>query len=533
MYTKLFKLFFKENFTLKRLMGFNLKKSKTKTILMSLVLVYVVVVFLGSFGYLFFDLGKALHEINQTQILLSFIIIYAIGLSIMIVLFRASGYLFYYKDYDILSPLPVHSRTILFAKASVLLVILYISMFVMTLPIVFSYFYWMGFDILSLIMFIIAFLAVPLVPVIVMSFISLMIATLTAKFRRGKILTIVLVFVVFIGIFMLSFSINETDVNPFTGQINLFAGISKAYPPFEWFINSVSNHSFVDLALLVGSHVLLFGLFSYFIQGLVNRTNQRGIRSNVRKNNKALKYQEKTLLVTLVQKEFKKILSSIGYAVNAGFGPVILTVLAVASLFYRTQIESYLSQMVGAGVSSEVLILGLIAFCVSMTYTPSISLSLEGKNFWIIKSLPIKAETIIYSKIVFNLLLIVPVGILSILLFGISIGYSIVAQLILIGLVFVFAVLISVFDAIVNLYFPKFDFVNEMEVVKQSLGAIIGIFGGFTLIAINGLIYYLLSSSLSFNWIALILIGVNLVLASPLVYFINQKAGKIFTKLSA
>lgn len=533
MYSKLFRLFFKENFTLKRLLGFNLKQSKSKTILMSLVLVYVVVVFLGSFGYLFFDLGKALNGIGQVQIMLSFIIIYGIGLSIMIVLFRASGYLFYYKDYDILSPLPIHPRTILLAKISVMMIILYVSAFVLTLPIVFSYFYWTGFNILSFIMFIIAFLAVPLVPVIVMSFISLMIATLTARFRRGKILTIILVFAVFIGIFMLSFSINQTDVNPFTGQINLFAGISKAYPPFEWFINSVNNQSFVDLGLLVGSHGLLFGLFIYFIQGLVNKTNQKGIRSNIRKNNKAIRYQEKTLLVTLVQKEFKKILSSTGYAINAGFGPVILTVLAVASLFYKTQIETYLSQLVGTGLSSEVLILGLIAFCVSMTYTPSISLSLEGKNFWIIKSLPIKAETIVYSKIVFNLLLIVPVAIISILLFGISIGYSILAQLILIVLVFVFAVLISVFDAIVNLYFPKFDFVNEMEVVKQSLGAIIGIFGGFTFIAINGFIYYLLQSSMSFNLSALVLIGVNIALSAPLIYFINKKTEKIFSRLAA
>ncbi|MBU1141041.1 MAG: hypothetical protein KKG64_00810, partial [Firmicutes bacterium] len=483
--------------------------------------------------YLFFDLGKILKDLGQEQMLLSFLTVYSLGLSVVLILFRASGYLFYYKDYDNLAPLPIHPRTILLAKMTVMLVMLYVSSFIFTLPIVFSYFYWSGFNVLGILFYLIAFICIPLVPVIVMSFLSLLIAIATSKFRRSKIINIIIIFALFIGIFMVSFSVNDVETNPLTGQIDLFAGISNAYPPVRWFMNAIHQQSFVDLFYLLGSHVIAFTLFIILIQGLVQRTNQRGVRANIRKQSKPVRYQSKSVLLALVQKEFKKFFSSTLYAVNSGIGPVMLIVLSVASLFYRSQIEEILLQMVGANLDIEILILAFISFCIAMTYTTAISLSLEGKNFWILKSLPIKAETIVLSKIIFNLLMCVPIAIISILMFGISIGIGAIDQLILIVLVVVFAGVISTFDAIVNLHTPKFDFVNDAEVVKQSAGAFLGVFGGFTFIAINGFFYFLLSDTLSYTIITLLMIFLNFAMLAPLVYYVKVKSSHLFAKMKA
>lgn len=533
MYRQLTKLLLKQNFSLKRLLGFDFKKSKTKAILIGIAILYALVVFVGAIGFMFFNLGELLHDIGQTEMMLSFLTVYSIGLSIMIVLLRASGYLFYYKDYDILAPLPIHPRTILLSKISVMMIMLYFSSFLFTLPIVFSYFYWTGFNIIGFIFYLIGFIFLPLVPVIVMSFLSLLIAMATAKFRHSKLISIIILFAATIGLLVGSFSVNEVDTNPLTGQINLFSGISNAYPPFEWFINAIHQQSIIDLLLLVGTHGIALFLFIVLLQSLVQKTNQRGVRSNIRKNNKEIKYQEQSVLKTLVQKEFKKYFNSILYAVNSGIGPVMLIVLSVASLFYRSQIEDVLAQMAGVDMDIEILILAFISFCIAMTYTPAISLSLEGKNFWIIKSLPIKAETVVLSKIVFNLILCVPIAITSIILFGISIGISAISQFILIGLVIVFAVLISTFDAIVNLHVPKFDYVNEQEVVKQSAGAILGIFGGFAFIAINGVFYYFMSDVTTFTMITLLMIAVNLIMLAPLIYYVKTKSATLFDRMKA
>lgn len=533
MYKKLTKLLLKQNFSLKRLLGFDFKQSKTKAILIGIAILYALIVFIGAIGFMFFNLGELLNSIGQTEMLLSFLTVYSIGLSIMIVLLRASGYLFYYKDYDILAPLPIHPRTILVSKLSVMLIMLYFSSFLFTLPIIFSYFYWTGFNIIGFLFYLIGFIFLPIIPVIVMSFVSLLIAMATAKFRHSKLISIIILFAATIGLLVGSFSVNGGDTNPLTGQIDLFSGISKAYPPFQWFIDAIHQQSIVDLLLLVGTHAIALFLFVMLLEGLVQKTNQRGVRTNIKKNNKEIKYQEKSVLQTLVQKEFKKYFNSILYAVNSGIGPVMLIVLSVASLFYKSQIEDILAQMAGVNLDVEILILAFVSFCIAMTYTPAISLSLEGKNFWIIKSLPIKAETVVFSKIVFNLILCVPIAIISILLFGISIGFSAVNQFILIGLVIVFAVLISTFDAIVNLHVPKFDYVNEQEIVKQSAGALLGVFGGFALIAINGIFYYFMNDVSSFTIITLLMILLNLIMLAPMLYYIKTKSSILFENMKA
>lgn len=533
MYTTLVKLFLKENISLKRLMGFDVRKSKVKAILIGLALLYTVVVFVGLFGYLFFDLGKLLDQMGQNEILISFLCVYVLGMSLLITFFRANGSLFYYKDYEILSPLPIHPRTVLLAKMTVLLVMLYLMSFVISLPIMFSYFYWNQFNATSIIILLLGFFFIPLIPVVIMSLIALGIAQFTRRFRRSKLLNLILMFVVFLGIFMGSFSLNDVEQNPLTGQIDLFKGISDVYIPFDWYRIAVHQGSWIHLLYVILINAVIFGLYMYFIQGLVHKTNQKGIRVNMKKNGRPVVYQEKPLMWALIGKEFKKFFNVTIYAFNAGFGPVILMVTSIASLFYQKDLEQILGEAMGAELPLEVMIIALIGFAVSMTYTPAISLSLEGKNFWILKSLPIQPKTIMYSKILFNMLLIVPIALISIVLFGISLSLPLINQLIMMVLVILFALVISFFDAIVNLYTPKFDYMNEVEVVKQSAGALLGVFGGFALMGINGISYYYLHGTMSESLVFLVLIAINGLLLVPLVWFMEKKSEKIFRSLKA
>jgi ABC-2 type transport system permease protein len=533
MYLKLVKLFLKENFSLKRLLGFSFKKEKVKGILISLAILYALLSFVLGFGYLFFDLGNFLNEINQIHIILSFLTIYLIGMSIMIVLFRASGSLFYYKDYDIIAPLPISHKTILFAKASVLLIFIYISSFIFTLPITFSYFYYTGFNILKMIYFILGFLVLPFIPFVVMSFISLLVYLITHRLRQNKIISIILLFVIFISLFVVSFSFNQVDQNPLTGQIELFKGISNVYIPFIWFINAVDQLKFLDLLYLLVSHIVILILFINLIANQVLKLNQRGLKSNTKKNGKEIKYQVRSTYNALIKKEFKKFFNIPIYAVNAGLGPVLLVVLSIASLIFKNDIEEYLALIIGSGLSIEILLLLFFGFCIGMTYTPAISLSLEGKNLWIIKSLPLKAKEIMYSKIMFNILLVLPISIVAILILGISLQITLLSQVLLILLATTFSVLISVIDSIINLYLPKFDFVNEIEVIKQSLGALLGVFMSFGLLILNGVLYYLLYETTSLHLMMTFMLILNIILIIPSYLIIRNNSEKVFQKYKA
>lgn len=234
----------------------------------------------------------------------------------------------------------------------------------------------------------------------------------------------------------------------------------------------------------------------------------------------------------MVLKEFKRFFGSTIYAVNAGFGPAILMVASVASLFFQNQLESILGEAIGAeNLPIEIMILILVGFSLAMTYTPAISLSLEGKNFWMMKSLPIQPKKVMYGKIIFNLCLMVPIGLISIVLFGISLKISLVSQLVMILLVVLFSLVISCFDAIVNLLTPKFNYVNDTEVVKQSAGALLAIFGGFAIMAINGVVYYFIND-LSTEILAFLAMAlINTIMLIPLLWVLEKKTDSIFKKL--
>lgn len=533
MYKHLIRLFFKENFSLKRLMGFDLKANKGKAILIALAILYAAVAFLGGFGFLFYDLGSILHEIGQERILLGFMSVYTLGVSLILVLLRSNGYLFHYKDYEILAPLPIHPRTILLAKMSVMMVMLYISSFLISLPIIFSYFFWNGFNLISVIFLMIGFIFLPLVPVVILSFVSLGIAYLTSKIPGSKIISIILMFVFFLGLFILSFQMNDVEQNPLTGQIELFAGIINIYPPLEWFMNAVHDRSILDLLYLICGNGFVFMLYVIGIQGLVQKTNQRGVRTFVRKAGSKVNYQSSPIGWTIVKKEFKKFFSIPLYALNSGLGPVLLLIASIASLFYMSELEAILIEMAGAELPIEYLIILLIGFSISMTYTSAISLSLEGKNLWIIKSLPIKSETIMYSKILFNILLVLPISIFAILMFGISIQISFMNQILLIILASSFSLLTSTVNGIVNLYMPKFNYTNDVEVIKQSAGALLGVFGGFGLMAMNGWLIYLLNDDMSMSLILLLMSVMNITLSILAIMVIQTQSEKIFRTYKA
>ena len=530
---ELIHLFFRENFSFRRFLGFDYKKEKGKTILIMVAIIYAFVAFGGSFGYMFFDLGKILKEIDQTQIILSFITVYAIGMAMMFVLFRADGMIFHTKDYEILAPLPIPYRSILFSKLAVLYVMTMTFSVIISLPMAFGYFYWNGFSFIGFIFYLLGLLLIPLIPMVIMSFVSLLVATISKKFRASKIVSIILLFALFIGIFAVSFSMNDVEQNPFTGQIDLLSGISKYYIPIKWYMNAVHDGQILDFIYLLLSHVLIFGLYFYLIGPLVYKTNQNQTKMIAYKNKKTLKYESQSIYQTLINKEFKKFFGVTLYAVNSGLGPVILIVLSIASLFYQDKIASTLAVVVGVGLDIEVMLLLVMGFSISMTYTPAISLSLEGKNFWIIKSLPIKAKTLMLSKVLFNLLLVVPIAVISLFMLGFVLKISGLSIVLMLLLILGFASLMSFLDAIFNLYMPKFDFKNEVEVIKQSASAMLGVFGGFAVLAMNGVIYYLLQEMLALNLILLILVLINGLFALSSYLWMSKISEPLIAKMQA
>jgi len=111
------------------------------------------------------------------------------------------------------------------------------------------------------------------------------------------------------------------------------------------------------------------------------------------------------------------------------------------------------------------VVLGLLA---GMAYICAPSISVEGKNFWILDSLPLKVKDILKSKLLFHLVVAVPFSLVSSLLVVIGMPMTPMQAVIM----FLFPLLAHVFCATISmvtgLYTAKLDFPSEAKAVKSS-----------------------------------------------------------------
>ncbi len=532
-YRNLVRVFVRDTFSLKRLLGFDAKHAKVKAMVIGLALIYAIVALFGTIGWMFFDLSRALEAMGQGSLVMVFLGVYIVVIALVMALLRANGMVFHYKDYDFLAALPVTTRTIVAAKLTIFMMLVMVMSVLLALPVAFAYFYHAGVSMVGLLFVLVGVLALPVLPALVGAFIALGLARLLVRYRSAHVLNILVMFGVLIGFFLASFSFGDMGENPLLAQQAFMETLERVYPFFVWFSRAVAEGAVVPMLGVVMGAVVPIGLFLWCASPLVSAVN-RLARSGVKKSRKSGYHgRVSSPFVALVHKEYRKFISTPIYALNVGVGPILMAVMAIAAVFYREGVVSMLEGLIGMDGALEATVLLVVGFTLSMVYSAAISLSLEGKYFWVVRSLPIRGATLMQAKMVFNLLLGVPISILSVWLFAWSFGIPLINVVFMTLLVMAFAVLKTSLDAIINLYMPKFNFQNDVEVVKQSVGAFLGVFGGFALMVMNALGFVGLTTVVSAPLALALLSLANGVLSVPLIVYINRRSDALIYQMKS
>ena len=222
------------------------------------MMLYVLISVGSVLGFMFFSLGSMLNTMDQMDVMITFLGVYVLVIPIFMTLFRASGTLFYYKDFSIVGPLPIKSSTVFLAKISEMMLWIYAASLLFVTPIILTYFNFEGFNVLTLVMMVIGLLALPMIPIVFMSFISLLLGYISAKTRLGIVFQTIITFGLLIGVMLIQFGFNNNDVNPLGGQVNLMVLLQDYYVPLKWFQEAVVNHSILGLIYLVLANIIIF-----------------------------------------------------------------------------------------------------------------------------------------------------------------------------------------------------------------------------------------------------------------------------------
>ena len=414
-------------------------------------------------------------------------------LSFVFTFFKTNGYLFNFKEYDMLMALPFETKTVAASK--------FLYMYIKSLPwyLSVSAAMMIGFGIFAkppvyvYPLWLVLSFFIPVIPMLIAAFLGFLIAKISSGFKKRNIVQTVLAFVIILASFFLRFFLEDLFRNDkvqatlemISKATNDAAGI---YLPAGWFSDAVTKHSLPGILLLIAVSALLFaGVFT--VVGRSYRSLNSALKSNVAvKNYKMTTLKKRSVVQAIVYKEFKRMTGSTTYMTNGAVGMILAVLLGIITLVVGFD---KIVGIVTNGAPLDPIMLQpaipfIVYFFVGMMATTVCSPSLEGKNYWILQSLPVEKKTIYKGKMLFNMILTVPFMLISTICLCLSARVPVLNTVLFLILGLVLCAFSTAWGCVCGIKHMRLDWENEVEVIKQ--GAAVAIYMLPNMIVVMGLV---------------------------------------------
>ena len=299
------------------------------------------------------------------------------------------------------------------------------------------------------------------------------------------------------------------------------------YPLYQMGLAAEGNLlSMVIFTLIIGAlFLIVYSVLSRSFIGLATAN-----KGNAKTEYKNKEQKVKSVGGALLQKEMRHFLGSANYMLNCGLGIIFMPV-AAALLFW--QADTVREVLAMPFLQKYVPLLAVAAICTvaTMNDMTAPSVSLEGKNIWLVQSFPILSRQVLAAKLKFHLILTVIPAISLIISIEWLIKPEIAFALLIPIVTLLFIVLMASFGLFINLKMPNLNWTNEIVPIKQSMSVMIALFGGWVIIMAFAGLYVLLDSVLSPLVYLLLVCALLLAFCVGLIGWIFTKGEKIFAAL--
>ncbi|TAH73843.1 MAG: hypothetical protein EWM47_02240 [Anaerolineaceae bacterium] len=499
------------------------KKKKTKALYVGFAL-FVVILSGASFFYAYM-IGMGLKLYGSIDLLPSLFM----ALTSIIVLFttihKVKGTLFGFKDYDMVMSLPVSNSQIVASRLLLLYSINLVFVIIVMLPMMVAYGLLNGPRIQFYVFSILMLFFIPLIPIIIASFLGTILTYLSMRFKYSNIVYMAFSFLLLIAMIIMPYFLGNSEQALVEISQIINGQINSIYPLSELYSMGVTKGDLLSILIFIVVSILSFMVFSMAVGKVFKRINSTIMTGRYRANYKLERLKSSSPLKALYIKDLKRYFASIIYVMNTGFGVVILVLGSIALAF--VDITTITGGLDITGTIRDMIPL-FFTFCIATSCTTMASISIEGRHIWIIKNLPVSTLMIFASKILVNLTIIAP-ALLSSIFVGIILQIPFISVLLLLLAVVSFSLFMAQYGLVINLSFPNLSWSNETVIVKQSTASLISVFSGIGMTAIQYLLLMALGNAVS----GMLLFIIILLILNLLLYKRLVKDGKRqFEKLS-
>lgn len=452
---------------------FSKDKSKRKYAANSLigqVILYVVlIVYATLLSVGLANLGHAL-VIPQICAILIFV------MPFLFTLFKANGYLFGFKEYDMIMSMPFTVKSVIASKFWYMYIKSMPMYVTMSLAMFIGYVVGGEASAWSCIQWIIMTFALPIIPMVIATALGAIAVKIGARFRYKNIAQAVIIVILVLPLIFSRYFIENAMRND--GFENMMASISDGVsstalyiPVVQWFSEAVNEGLISSFLLVIASAIVIYELFFILLSKFYRKMNSQ---LSAGTNSKRVEYtsqKQKSIVRSIAFKEFKRMTGSSTYLVNAGLGQIVVTIMGIAMLFVKPE-AIIKAMMQGAPIEASLIFPAvpmLFYFFIGMMPTTACSPSLEGKNYWIMQTLPISPRDDNKGKILYNLYLSIPFAtfatIAACICFRVSIIDAITSVIAIISL----CIFSTISGLRSGLKHRRLDWENEIEVIKQGM----------------------------------------------------------------
>lgn len=466
------------------------KHSLAMKIAIAALVIYVIGCLFMMFGFLFMEICIPFHEMGIDWFYFGMAAITAAGLMFIGSVFTTQTQLYEARDNDLLLSMPIPPRYILGSRMIILLVLNYFFQVLVVAPAGVIYCMYIPVNALGIVCFIAAFLVLPLLVLALSCLFGWIAALISSRVRNKSLITLVLS-LAFLGAYFYFFSNMNTYIQKLIVNGDAIAGSIKGSAlPVYWLGTAIAEQNILNLLLFVLCAVVPFVTVYATLSASFIRvaTAKRGFAK--------IKYKEQALKVSsaraaLLKKELKHFASSPMYMLNGAIGVVFILVAAAALIIRNDLINTLLKDIPELMPFIGPVAIGMLCLisCTNIISAPSISL--EGKNLWISKSIPVDIGDVLLSKAMLHILVCLPPVLIAEIVAAFALKLTAGMTLLLLAIPALITIFCGLFGVAVNLKFPRFDWISETVAVKQGASSMIAMFGSAAVVILPALLYAL------------------------------------------
>lgn len=450
-------------------------KFASKIPLFALILVFGLI-FIGSFTFLSYNTITTAIKAGIPSLALSSMSLTVLMFACMLIVTESSP-VNKSSDEELLLSLPFTRKEIIASKVLYYLLFDLILILVLLLPSYILYYLMVdGTSIMIVFRALYAIFCATLLASGISSLFRTFFSKVSNRFRHSNIIKSTLSVTLMIA-FLIVYCIFS-----FISQDAKYAGSVYEFYPVKLITSFILNKDLLSGVILTFIGTLIF-VISIIISALFLGKSDKSYRSK----SLELKFSENRISKSLYKREINKYLSIPIYVTNTIFGSIIaiifgIIILIIGKDYFINMIEiviasGYESGMAPAELMENItgyfnyMIVMLLGIMLAVAPTTAASISLEGKELWILKAHPISYQDVFKAKILVNVVVEGLPTMIAGILISFRMGITYLPFLVLIPLIV--SIMTGIIGLYANLLNPKFIWESEQEVVKQGSSVLI------------------------------------------------------------